>query len=167
MSVDRSISPIFVPSSPTRRCRAHRLAVLIGARPRCEDGLCCIRIYRHDYAARLSPSRHPAVCRSRFSTTACALCSTTRNRSPATSFTTPTLVPYLSRACRPYRAKTKGKVERPFRYLPNGSIRLPNVRTHITTKRVVAEHLARPTQTAAASSRIVSDRAAARAMHHA
>jgi transposase len=25
---------------------------------------------------------------------------------------------FQSRACRPYRAKTKGKVERPYRYIP-------------------------------------------------
>jgi transposase len=65
---------------------------------------------------------------------------------------------FLPRACRPYRAKTKGKVERPFRYVRedfflarsfrnlddlNGQLRdwldtVANVRVHGTTQRVVA-----------------------------
>jgi hypothetical protein len=74
---------------------------------------------------------------------------------------------YLPKACKAYRAKTKGKVERPFRYIRedfflgrsfrhlddlNGQFRqwldqVANMRTHATTKRVVAEHFAeeRPT----------------------
>ena len=40
---------------------------------------------------------------------------------------------FVPRACRPYRAKTKGKVERPFSY--------NNVRLHGTTQRIVAEAL--------------------------
>ena len=88
---------------------------------------------------------------------------------PATSSTIATLLDfaahygYLPKACRPYRAKTKGKVERPFRYvredfflggqLPqprrsehavpaSGWIEVANARTHATTRRVVAEHFA-------------------------
>src|ERR1700761_3452021 len=69
---------------------------------------------------------------------------------------------YLPKATRPYRAKTKGKVERPFRYVRedfflgrsfrnlddlNAQFRqwldqVANVRIHATTKRVVAEHFA-------------------------
>jgi hypothetical protein len=69
---------------------------------------------------------------------------------------------YLPKACQPYRAKTKGKVERPYRYIRedfflgrrfrnlddlNAQFRqwldeVANVRTHATTKRVVAEHFA-------------------------
>jgi transposase len=69
---------------------------------------------------------------------------------------------YLPKACKAYRAKTKGKVERPFRYIREdfflgGSFRnledmncqlrqwldhVANVRTHATTQRVVAEHFA-------------------------
>ena len=69
---------------------------------------------------------------------------------------------YLPKACQPYRAKTKGKVERPFRYIREDfflgrNFRNPddlnsqfhdwldtiaNVRTHATTKRIVAEHFA-------------------------
>src|ERR1700722_6183011 len=69
---------------------------------------------------------------------------------------------YLPKACKAYRAKTKGKVERPFRYIRedfflgrsfrnlddlNGQFRqwldqVANVRTHATTRRVVAEHFA-------------------------
>src|SRR5689334_14594280 len=69
---------------------------------------------------------------------------------------------YLPKACRPYRAKTKGKVERPFRYIRedfflgrsfrnledlNTQFRqwldqVANVRVHATTRRVVAEHFA-------------------------
>jgi transposase len=69
---------------------------------------------------------------------------------------------FLPRACRPYRAKTKGKVERPFRYVRedfflagrfrnlddlNAQLRrwldeVANLRTHATTGRVVAEHFA-------------------------
>lgn len=74
---------------------------------------------------------------------------------------------YLPKACKAYRAKTKGKVERPFRYIRedfflgrsfrnldnlNTQFRqwldqVANVRTHATTMRVVAEHFAeeRPT----------------------
>ena len=69
---------------------------------------------------------------------------------------------YLPKACKAYRAKTKGKVERPFRYVRedfflggsfcnladlNEQLRhwldeVANVRTHATTRRVVAEHFA-------------------------
>jgi hypothetical protein len=69
---------------------------------------------------------------------------------------------FMPKACRPYRAKTKGKVERPFRYVRedfflagqfrnlddlNAQLRrwldeVANVRTHATTGRVVAEHFA-------------------------
>lgn len=69
---------------------------------------------------------------------------------------------YLPKACQPYRAKTKGKVERPYRYIRedfflgrqfrnlddlNAQFRqwldeVANVRVHATTKRVVAEHFA-------------------------
>ena len=69
---------------------------------------------------------------------------------------------YLPKACRAYRAKTKGKVERPFRYIRedfflgsafrnladlNGQFRqwldqVANARTHATTRRVVSEHFA-------------------------
>jgi transposase len=69
---------------------------------------------------------------------------------------------FLPKACRPYRAKTKGKVERPFRYVRedfflarsfrnlddlNGQFQqwldeVANARVHATTKRVVAEHFA-------------------------
>ncbi len=69
---------------------------------------------------------------------------------------------FLPKACRPYRAKTKGKVERPFRYIRedfflarsfrdlgdlNAQFRqwldgVANARTHATTQRVVAEHSA-------------------------
>jgi transposase len=69
---------------------------------------------------------------------------------------------YLPKACRPYRAKTKGKVERPFRYIRedfflgrsfrnledlNTQFRqwldqVADVRVHATTRRVVAEHFA-------------------------
>jgi len=69
---------------------------------------------------------------------------------------------YLPKACRPYRAKTKGKVERPFRYVRadfflggrflnlgdlNAQFRrwlddVANRRVHATTRRVVAEHFA-------------------------
>ena len=69
---------------------------------------------------------------------------------------------YLPKACKAYRAKTKGKVERPFRYIRedfflgrtfrnlddlNAQFRqwldqVANARTHATTKRVVAEHFA-------------------------
>jgi len=69
---------------------------------------------------------------------------------------------YLPEACQPYRAKTKGKVERPFRYIRedfflarsfrnlgdlNGQLRqwldqVANPRTHATTRRVVQEHFA-------------------------
>ena len=69
---------------------------------------------------------------------------------------------YLPKACKAYRAKTKGKVERPFRYIRedfflgrsfrnrddlNGQFRqwldqVANIRTHATTHRVVSEHFA-------------------------
>jgi transposase len=69
---------------------------------------------------------------------------------------------YLPKACKAYRAKTKGKVERPFRYIRedfflgrsfgnlddlNGQFRqwldqVANARVHATTRRVVAEHFA-------------------------
>ena len=69
---------------------------------------------------------------------------------------------FQPRACRPYRAKSKGKVERPFRYVRedfflarsfrdlddlNGQLRqwldgVANARVHATTRRVVAEHFA-------------------------
>jgi len=69
---------------------------------------------------------------------------------------------FLPKACRPYRAKTKGKVERPFRYVRedfflgrsfrnlddlNAQFRLwldqvANARRHATTGRIVAEHFA-------------------------
>ena len=69
---------------------------------------------------------------------------------------------YLPKACKAYRAKTKGKVERPFRYIRedfflgrsfrnlddlNTQFRqwldqVANVRIHATTRRVVAEHFA-------------------------
>ena len=69
---------------------------------------------------------------------------------------------YLPKACKAYRAKTKGKVERPFRYTRedfflgrtfrslddlNQQFRqwldqVANVRTHATTHRVVSEHFA-------------------------
>jgi Integrase core domain len=69
---------------------------------------------------------------------------------------------FLPKVCRPYRAKTKGKVERPFRYVRedfflagqfrnlddlNAQLRrwldeVANARTHATTGRVVAEHFA-------------------------
>jgi transposase len=69
---------------------------------------------------------------------------------------------FLPKACRPYRAKTKGKVERPFRYVRedfflartfrnlddlNAQYRhwletVANARRHATTGRIVAEHFA-------------------------
>ncbi len=69
---------------------------------------------------------------------------------------------YLPKACRPYRAKTKGKVERPYRYVRedfflgrnfrnlgdlNAQFRewldqVANLRVHATTRRIVAEHFA-------------------------
>jgi transposase len=69
---------------------------------------------------------------------------------------------YLPKACQPYRAKTKGKVERPYRYVRedfflgrrfrnlddlNVQFRrwldeVANPRTHATTRRVVSEHFA-------------------------
>ena len=69
---------------------------------------------------------------------------------------------FQPRACRPYRAKTKGKVERPFRYIRedfflarsfrdledlNAQLRhwldtVANPRVHATTKRVVTEAFA-------------------------
>jgi transposase len=74
---------------------------------------------------------------------------------------------HLPKACKHYRAKTKGKVERPYRYIRedfflgrsfrnlddlNQQLRqwldqVANARVHATTRRVVAEHFAeeRPT----------------------
>ncbi|MBV8603525.1 MAG: IS21 family transposase [Pelomonas sp.] len=74
---------------------------------------------------------------------------------------------FVPRACQPYRAQTKGKVERPYRYIRadffmarrfadiedmNRQLRhwldtVANVRRHGTTDRIVAEHFAqeRPT----------------------
>jgi transposase len=69
---------------------------------------------------------------------------------------------YLPKACKAYRAKTKGKVERPFRYVRQDFFlgrsfrnlddlndqlgewldQVANARTHATTRRVVAEHFA-------------------------
>ena len=69
---------------------------------------------------------------------------------------------YQPKACRPYRAQTKGKVERPFRYvredfflgrsfrnLDDLNVQFPewldhvaNRRVHATTRRVVGEHFA-------------------------
>ncbi len=69
---------------------------------------------------------------------------------------------YIPKACKAYRAKTKGKVERPFRYVRedfflgssfrnladlNAQLgqwldKVANVRTHATTRRVVGEHFA-------------------------
>ena len=69
---------------------------------------------------------------------------------------------FVPRACQPYRAKTKGKIERPYRYIRadffmarrfanlqdmNRQLRhwldtVANVRVHGTTDRVVAEHFA-------------------------
>ncbi len=69
---------------------------------------------------------------------------------------------FQPRACRPYRAKTKGKVERPFRYIRedfflggtfrnlddlNGQLRhwldtIANPRVHATTRRIVNEAFA-------------------------
>jgi transposase len=69
---------------------------------------------------------------------------------------------YLPKTCKPYRAKTKGKVERPFRYVRQDFFlarefrnlddlntqfhfwleQFANVRVHATTQRVVAEHFA-------------------------
>ncbi|WP_196492309.1 transposase, partial [Erythrobacter donghaensis] len=68
----------------------------------------------------------------------------------------------LPRACRPYRTKTKGKIERPYRYIRqdfflgrtfrnaddlNRQFRewldtVANVRLHATTQRIVSEHFA-------------------------
>ena len=68
----------------------------------------------------------------------------------------------LPRACRPYRAKTKGKVERPYRYIRQDfflgrtfrdlddlneqfeawRVEIANARVHATTRRVVEEHFA-------------------------
>ena len=69
---------------------------------------------------------------------------------------------FMPKACRPYRAKTKGKVERPFRYVRedfflarsfrslddlNAQFRqwldqVANRRLHATTRRIVVEHFA-------------------------
>ncbi|WP_149649481.1 IS21 family transposase [Azospirillum argentinense] len=69
---------------------------------------------------------------------------------------------FLPKACKPYRAKTKGKVERPFRYVREDFFlarsfrnledlnvqftqwldQLANRRRHATTQRIVAEHFA-------------------------
>ena len=68
----------------------------------------------------------------------------------------------LPRACRPYRAKTKGKVERPYRYIRQDfflgrsfrdlddlnrqfeawRVEIANARVHATTRRVVEQHFA-------------------------
>ncbi len=69
---------------------------------------------------------------------------------------------FLPKACKPYRAQTKGKVERPFRYVREDFFlartfrnlddlnvqfgqwldQVANVRLHATTQRVVLEHFA-------------------------
>ena len=69
---------------------------------------------------------------------------------------------YPPKVCTPYRAKTKGKIEWPYRYIArrsssvaastismisisncgSGSTGWANVRVHATTRRVVAEHFA-------------------------
>jgi len=69
---------------------------------------------------------------------------------------------FTPKSCRPYRAKTKGKVERPFRYIREDFFlgrtfrdlddlnarfsewldTVANARTHRTTRRVVSEHFA-------------------------
>ncbi|MQX37788.1 IS21 family transposase [Roseospira navarrensis] len=69
---------------------------------------------------------------------------------------------FVPKACRPYRAKTKGKVERPFRYVRQDFFlgrtfrtledlnrqfdqwreEEANARLHATTRRIVAEHFA-------------------------
>jgi transposase len=69
---------------------------------------------------------------------------------------------FLPKACKPYRAKTKGKVERPFRYVREDFFmargfrdlddlnaqfaqwldQVANARRHATTGRIVAEHFA-------------------------
>ena len=69
---------------------------------------------------------------------------------------------YLPKACKAYRAKTKGKVERPFRYIREDFFlgrsfrnrddlnaqfaqwldQVANARVHATTRRVVCEHFA-------------------------
>lgn len=66
----------------------------------------------------------------------------------------------VPRACKPYRAKTKGKIERPYRYVrqdfwlarsfrnlddlnaqfDDWRTRIANPRVHATTRRVVDEH---------------------------
>lgn len=68
----------------------------------------------------------------------------------------------LPKACKPYRAKTKGKVERPYRYIRQDFFlartfrdiddlnrqfgiwlaSIANVRRHATTGRIVSEHFA-------------------------
>jgi transposase len=48
----------------------------------------------------------------------------------------------VPRACRPYRAKTKGKVERPYAQFDRWRCEVANARTHATTGRVVAEAFA-------------------------
>ena len=73
---------------------------------------------------------------------------------------------FVPRACQPYRAQTKGKVERPYRYIRadffmarrfsdigdmNRQLRqwldsVANVRLHGTTGRIVAEHFAQEQQ---------------------
>ena len=67
---------------------------------------------------------------------------------------------FLPRACRPYRAKTKGKVERPFSYIRQDfflgrtfrdpedlneqfeawRVEIANARIHATTRRLIEEH---------------------------
>ena len=92
---------------------------------------------------------------------------------------------FLPKACRPYRAKTKGKVERPFRYERedfflgdrfrdladlNAQLRhwldtVANVRVHATTRRVVAEHFAEEHPPGTAGRRVPGG-AADGAAHH-
>jgi len=74
---------------------------------------------------------------------------------------------FVPRACQPYRAQTKGKVERPYRYIRadfflarsftdladlNAQLRhwldtVANARRHGTTERIVAEHFAEERRT--------------------
>ena len=74
---------------------------------------------------------------------------------------------FVPKACKPYRAKTKGKVERPFRYVRedfflarsfrslddlNAQFRqwldqVANARRHATTGRIVVEHFAEESRT--------------------
>ena len=87
---------------------------------------------------------------------------------PAPYRNLPLLAHYGSapRACQPYRAKTKGKVERPFRYVRQDFFlgrsfhdmddlnaqfeewrtTIANPRVHATTQRIVDEHFAEEQQ---------------------